>query len=248
MSTLYFPFSYFNFSYYYCLYIFALWPKANLIFKKPSLISCEDQKKLEIMTTDQIEKGYEEPWPPIRGDYIVGIPEGPVAVVTLASSIRAEGAALIGPCKTENLGIEKIVANVISNSNIRFLLICGIESKGHLPGDTLIALHKNGIDDAGRIIGSRGAIPFIQNLPPGAIKRFQDQITIIDKIGLVDEQKISELIKEYSLYSVPYPQRPFLVVKKRATRTTIDTKAEKGDLFLGCGVSMESSAWVVLEE
>lgn len=202
------------------------------------------------MTSDQTALGYEEPWPPIRGDYIVGNPTGSVAVVTLASTIRAVGAAISGPCKTENLGIEKIVANVISNSNIRFLLICGIESKGHLPGDTLIALHRNGIDDACRIIGSKGAIPFIQNLPPAAIVRFQDQIAIIDRIGLVDEQKIEELIREYSLSSVPYPEKPFLAVRKNARRRDMktDASAGKSDLFLGFGVEMDSSAWQVQEE
>ena len=56
-------------------------------------------------------------WPVISGDYIVGDPESPVAVTTLASHIEAElsGAAIAGPCKTENLGIEKVVANIISN-------------------------------------------------------------------------------------------------------------------------------------
>ncbi len=202
------------------------------------------------MTSEQISARYEEPWPPIRGDYVVGNPEGSVAVVTLASSLRAEGAVLIGQCKTENLGLEKIVANVISNSNIRFLLICGIESKGHLPGDTLIALHRNGIDEAGRIIGSKGAIPFIQNLPPEAIRRFQDQVSVIDKIGLVDERKIEELIKEYGLHSTPYPEKPFYAVRRRARRTygEIDIKAKNGDLILGCGVVMDSSAWQVREE
>ena len=45
-------------------------------------------------------------WPVISGDYIVGDPESPVAVTTLASHIEAElsGAAIAGPCKTENLG------------------------------------------------------------------------------------------------------------------------------------------------
>ena len=49
-------------------------------------------------------------WPVISGDYIVGDPESPVAVTTLASHIEAElsGAAIAGPCKTENLGIEKV--------------------------------------------------------------------------------------------------------------------------------------------
>ena len=64
-------------------------------------------------------------WPVISGDYIVGDPESPVAVTTLASHIEAElsGAAIAGPCKTENLGVEKVVANIISNPNIRFLIL-----------------------------------------------------------------------------------------------------------------------------
>jgi len=121
------------------------------------------------------QRGHDDFWPPVRGDYVVGDPEARVAVVTLASRLRAEGAAISGPCKTENLGVEKIVANTISNCNIRFLIICGAESKGHLPGDTLLALHRNGIDGQGRIIGSKGAIPFIQNLPPEAVRRFRSR-------------------------------------------------------------------------
>ena len=98
-------------------------------------------------------------WPAVRSDCAVGDLEGRVAVVTLASRLATVGAAISGPCVTENLGIEKIVANIISNSNIRFLILCGMESKGHLPGDTILALYNNGIDDNGKIIGSRGAIP-----------------------------------------------------------------------------------------
>ncbi len=43
--------------------------------------------------------------------------------------------------KTENLGLEKVIANIISNPNIRFILLCGTEVKGHLSGQTLAALH-----------------------------------------------------------------------------------------------------------
>ena len=73
-------------------------------------------------------------WPVISGDYIVGDPESPVAVTTLASHIEAElsGAAIAGPCKTENLGVEKVVANIISNPNIRFLILAGAEVQGHI--------------------------------------------------------------------------------------------------------------------
>lgn len=67
------------------------------------------------------EKAPADSWSVITGDYIVGNPESPVAVATLASHIEAElsGAAIARPCKTENLGIEKVVANIISNPNIR---------------------------------------------------------------------------------------------------------------------------------
>ena len=75
-------------------------------------------------------------WPVVSGDYIVGDPESPVAVTTLASHNEdipaAAGAAIAGPCKTENLGIEKVVANIISNPNIRFLILCGAEGKDTL--------------------------------------------------------------------------------------------------------------------
>ena len=75
-------------------------------------------------------------WPVVSGDYIVGDPESPVAVTTLASHNEdipaSAGAAIAGPCKTENLGIEKVVANIISNPNIRFLILCGAEVQGHI--------------------------------------------------------------------------------------------------------------------
>ena len=139
-------------------------------------------------------RGYLDPWPPVRGEYLLGDPGARVAVVTLASTFHPRGAAISGPCRTENLGLEKIVANVISNSNIRVLIICGAESKGHLPGNTLIALHKNGIDERGRIIGSKGAIPFIQNLPAQAIERFARQVELVERIGLEDREEIERLI------------------------------------------------------
>jgi tetrahydromethanopterin S-methyltransferase subunit A len=192
------------------------------------------------------EREYDETWPPVRGDYVVGSPKARVAVVTLASHLCAEGAALIGPCKTENLGVEKVVANTISNSNIRFLLLCGAESKGHLPGDALLALHKNGIDEQGRILGSKGAIPFIQNLAPEAIKRFQDQVELIDRIGLEDVGRIELLIREYGARAGPYPEAPFLVVRRRIKPA--DISFGEGDLFFGSGVAMDSNAWLVVAQ
>lgn len=192
------------------------------------------------------KQGYMDPWPPVRGDYRVGSPNAGVAVVTLASPLFPKGAAIVGQCKTENLGVEKIVANVISNCNIRFLLLCGVESKGHLPGDSILALHKNGIDEQGRIIGSKGAIPFIQNLPPEAIARFQQQVETIDCIGLEDVAQIEEQISRYSLLCEPYPARPFQAIKRKTASRKIAFC--NGDLSFGAGVVMDTSAWLVTEE
>lgn len=184
-------------------------------------------------------------WPPLRGDYTLGDPGARIAVVTLASHLLAKGSAIWGPCKTENLGVEKVVANIISNSNIRFLLICGDESKGHLPGDSIIALHKNGIDADGRIIGSRGAIPFIENLPKEAIGRFQRQVSLIDRIGLVDEGEIQEIVVKYRNLSEPFPQPPMEVIRKRARRPREGESS--GDASFGGGVVLDASSWLVAE-
>ncbi len=139
-------------------------------------------------------------WPIVQGDFHTGDPNSPVAVVTMGShldegAICSAGAAIAGSCKTENLGLEKVIANVISNPNIRFVITCGTEVKGHLSGQSLIALHQNGVD-GGKIVGSKGAIPFIENLSAEHIKRFQEQVEFVDIMEAEDLGVISAKIKE----------------------------------------------------
>jgi tetrahydromethanopterin S-methyltransferase subunit A len=148
-----------------------------------------------------LKKKPSEPWPPITGEYEVGNPESPVAVCTCGSHLHNSdlinaGAALAGPCKTENIGIEKMVANVISNPNIRYLLITGMEVKGHITGQAVEAFTQNGIDKEGRIIGAKGAIPFIQNLTPEAIERWRSQVQAVNMIDNEDMGAITGKVKE----------------------------------------------------
>jgi len=147
------------------------------------------------------KKAPAEGWPVINGDYVVGDPESPVAATTLASHIEQipvdAGAAIAGPCKTENLGIEKMLANLISNPNIRFLVLCGSEVQGHITGQSIEALHANGVDpDKRKIIDATGAIPFIENIPDEGIERFQQQMEIISIIDVEDAAAIQSKIKE----------------------------------------------------
>lgn len=141
-----------------------------------------------------------EGWPVINGDYVVGDPESPVAAATLASHIEQipvdAGAAIAGPCKTENLGIEKMIANLISNPNIRFLVLCGSEVQGHITGQSIEALHANGVDEKRKIVDATGAIPFIENIPDEGIERFQQQMEIVSIIDTEDAGQIQAKIKE----------------------------------------------------
>lgn len=147
------------------------------------------------------KKSPAEGWPVINGDYVVGDPESPVAAATLASHIEQipvdAGAAIAGPCKTENLGIEKMMANIISNPNIRFLVLCGSEVQGHITGQSIEALHANGVDPEKRkIVNATGAIPFIENIPDEGIERFQQQLEIVSIIDTEDAAAIQSKIKE----------------------------------------------------
>lgn len=184
----------------------------------------------------------DDDWPPVRGDYRVGDRRRGVAVVTLASSLEIRGAAIVGTCKTENLGVEKIVSNLISNPSIRYLIVCGAESRGHLPGDAIISLHRNGIDSSGRIIGAAGAIPFIQNLQPEAVERFRRQIDVVDMRGVEDVAEIERIVDHYSEIAEPFPEPPFEVVKK--THRSM-SQPSNIDVSLGPDVYLDVDAWAV---
>ena len=158
------------------------------------------------------------PW---GGEFYTGSLKNNIAVVILNLDYKPKiDVAIYGKLKTENIGIEKIVANVISNPNIRFLLICGNEIKGHKPGKTLIALHEFGIDKNNKIINAPGAIPYIENLDNKAIKRFQRQITVINKIDLKDKDELDKIIKDYKFKKSKSYGEPYIAIKFSKKRIT----------------------------
>jgi tetrahydromethanopterin S-methyltransferase subunit A len=133
------------------------------------------------------------PW---GGRFTEGNPAACIAVVTLSEEFQLPpgNVALFGSMKTENLGVEKVVANVISNPNIRFLIVCGTEVRGHRSGDSLICLHKLGLDGNNRVIGAKSAIPFIENLPQDAIERFRKQVELVNLIDVNDLPRVINAI------------------------------------------------------
>ena len=139
-------------------------------------------------------------WPILKGEYEVGDVKGCVAVITCASHLPGQpildaGAAITGSCKTENLGVEKVVAHIISNPNIRYLVVTGAEVKGHITGQAMLSLHANGSKD-NRIVGAIGAIPYVENLNPEAIERFQAQVETVALLDTEDMGAITAKVRD----------------------------------------------------
>jgi tetrahydromethanopterin S-methyltransferase subunit A len=137
-------------------------------------------------------------WPPIPGDFEVGNPSGCVAVCTLGKKIHVDADyAIIGTCKTENIGIERVIVNVISNGSVRFLILAGPEVPGHLTGSSLRCLHEQGVDpDTRKIIGAPGAIPYIENIPVEAVERFRTQVEFVDMMNNSKPKDIASKVHE----------------------------------------------------
>lgn len=134
-------------------------------------------------------------YPPEDGRYLRGNDFSPVAVAIILNTdadkippelenlVRAgieTGAALAGTVQTENIGFEKIVCNIVSNPNIRYLVLGGPESAGHLTGEALKALIYHGVDENKRIIDTNAPHPYLFNLPIEMIERFRKQLSLID--------------------------------------------------------------------
>jgi tetrahydromethanopterin S-methyltransferase subunit A len=134
-------------------------------------------------------------YPPEQGRYLRGNDFSPAVVVVVLNReedkippeieelVRAgleSGAALSGTVQTENIGFEKIICNVIANPNIRYAILTGPESPGHLTGEAFKALLKNGVDEKKRIIDTEAPHPLLYNLPLEYIERFRAQVSLID--------------------------------------------------------------------
>lgn len=145
-------------------------------------------------------------WPPLPGDYVVVRHGAPVAVCTLNSvdlakavaGLHPAGLAIAGALRTENLGIERIIRNVLANPNVRFLVTCGEDTRqsiGHLPGQSLAALCANGVDDAGRILRACGRRPVLRNVTLEEIDAFRRQVTLVELAGVGDATRIARQVE-----------------------------------------------------
>jgi tetrahydromethanopterin S-methyltransferase subunit A len=140
-------------------------------------------------------------WPPLPGAYRVGDPSGAVAVCVLTDGALADqaarwpGVAIAGRVFTANLGIERIILNLTANARIRFLVLCGLDSRLFQPGQTLKALGENGISAERRIMGAQGYLPVLAPTAAARVERFRQQVRIVDLIGERDPARIQAEIE-----------------------------------------------------
>ncbi len=155
-------------------------------------------------------------WPPLPGEYQVVRYSAPVAVCTLNSAALAQqlaqaapvGLAIVGTLHTENLGIERVIQNVLANPHIRFLIVCGEDTQqrvGHLPGQSLVSLFSQGIDEKGRIQGAAGKRPVLKNVTPAQVAAFRQQVEIVPLVG----ETRAEVIREHVTTAAGRTPGPF---------------------------------------
>jgi len=194
-------------------------------------------------------------YPPEEGRYIRGNDASPVAVAIVLCSdadkipveiedlVRAgaeSGAALAGTVQTPNIGLEKIVCNVVANPNIRYLILGGPESDGHSTGEAIKALLKYGVDEKMRIKNTSASHAFLYNIPAGFVDRFREQLSLIDLQFEGNPEIIKEAVwscyqeesvkfKEYSLYDPGALPKPALNAKitMKVTQPWLDLPEEK---------------------
>ncbi|MDQ5876293.1 MAG: tetrahydromethanopterin S-methyltransferase subunit A [Thermoproteota archaeon] len=138
---------------------------------------------------------------PIRHEYYLGAGNG-VAICTLSSIDLLETVSrsslmnkvlIVGRLLSENKGIDAIISFAIKHPELKRLILCGKEVKGHRAGQALLALTINGMDSFGRIIGAVGPNPVLMSSPPD-VEIFRHQVQIINLIGAVDTARIAQVL------------------------------------------------------
>jgi len=217
-----------------------------------------------------------EGYPPEQGRYTRGNDFSPVAVCVILDTfdftIPPElqelvmagldaGAALSGMLQTENVGLEKVICNIVANPNIRYVVLCGRESAGHLPGESILALKQNGVDEKNRIVGSSAPTPHLSNIPPEVIDRFNKQIvTVVNllckpgerdaKAPGLDPKVVEKAVwscyqenpvefMEYTLYDVGAYAEPAIVHKIVSKLTQPQPFGEPGKSKMAMGLTLQ---------
>src|SRR3712207_2533207 len=138
---------------------------------------------------------------PIKHEYYLG-GGNTVAICTLSSIDLLETVSrsslmnkvlIAGRLLSENKGIDAVISFAIKHPELKRLVLCGKEVKGHRAGQALLALTINGMDVFGRIIGAHSPNPVLMSCPLD-VKIFRHQVQIINLIGEIGRASCRERV------------------------------------------------------
>ena len=86
--------------------------------------------------------------------------------------------------------------NLLANTHIRWLLLCGVEAPGHRAADAFLQLKERGVDANMRVLESASWRPVLKNLTLFDVAQFREQIELVNLIGVTAVSKIVEAAHE----------------------------------------------------
>ena len=99
--------------------------------------------------------------------------------------------AMVGRLLSENKGIDAIIKYSARNHYLKHIVVCGVDTRGHLAGHALLSLYRNGVDLQGRILNSKSPRPEI-TIPRAVVENFRKRVRIYDLFGVTDLDTIKE--------------------------------------------------------
>ncbi|MEM2759680.1 MAG: hypothetical protein QXU32_07475 [Nitrososphaerales archaeon] len=141
---------------------------------------------------------------PIKYDIFYGDHESHIAICTLSDinllerisrSELMRNVAIVARLFSENQGIERLIKYVNEHRGIKYIILCGKDTKGHLPGQSLLALQKTGITGS-RIMGARGKHPVLERIAQSDVEEFRKNVVLIDFVGITEIDKIAKKVSE----------------------------------------------------
>ncbi len=166
--------------------------------------------------------------------YSAGDPDSPVAICTLSSadllreltsSPIAGRVSIIGPLETQNIGLERMVGTLLERPRIRWLVVCGHESRGPYQAQALQSLFAYGLNEDGSIAQARARRARFRTLNAEHVNAVRQQVSLRDLVGVHDLDAISKAVEECRANdpgpfepTVSLPQHEPIVVPQRPFR------------------------------
>lgn len=96
---------------------------------------------------------------------------------------------IAGRLFSENKGIDDLILYCANSTTLKYLVVCGQDTRGHYSGDALVKLMSHGTDSQGHIINTMAPRPYL-TLKAEIVEKFRKNMQIIDMRGICKLEQI----------------------------------------------------------